>query len=71
MVGNFLNFCPEFCFVIEDGWDIVGYVLAAENAKEFMKQTEVAWIPSMMEKYPRPEMCKSEAEVKFSHIFNI
>lgn len=65
MVGNFLNFCPDFCFVIEDGWDIVGYVLAAVNASEFMKKTEVAWIPSMLEKYRKPDSCKSESEVKF------
>jgi len=63
MVGHFLNFSPEFCFVIEDGWDIVGYVLAALDAKQFLKKTEIAWIPSLVEKYPKPESCESEVEV--------
>jgi protein O-GlcNAcase / histone acetyltransferase len=63
-VGPFLNFSPEFCFVIEDGWDIVGYVLGAVDAKQFLKKTEVAWIPNLCEKYPKPESAHPEVEVR-------
>lgn len=51
-VGAFLTLCPEFCFVVEDGNDVVGYAAAALNAKEFYQKLKAAWIPEMCLKYP-------------------
>ncbi|XP_026475031.1 LOW QUALITY PROTEIN: protein O-GlcNAcase-like [Ctenocephalides felis] len=45
LVGPFLTLVPEFCMVIEDGRDIVGYACAALDAR-------MAWIPEMCLKYP-------------------
>jgi len=46
---------PEFCFVVEDDVGVVGYALAALDAKQFHKKLELAWLPEMCRKYPRPE----------------
>lgn len=48
--------CPEYCFVLEDNTGKVrGYAVACLNIVEFNKKMSVAWIPSMTEKYPKPE----------------
>lgn len=52
MVGSFVTFSPEFSFVVEDGSGIVGYALAALNAKQFYQKVKTAWIPEMCSKYP-------------------
>ncbi|XP_059468397.1 protein O-GlcNAcase isoform X2 [Neocloeon triangulifer] len=70
MVGHFLNFSPEFCFVVEDGWDIVGYVLAAVDARDFLRKTEMAWIPNLCEKYPKPNSCETAAEKVIDDIYH-
>jgi hypothetical protein len=55
LVGGFLTLTPEFCFVVEDDDGLVGYALAALDAKQFHKKLELAWLPEMCRKYPRPE----------------
>ena len=55
LVGGFLTLTPEFCFVVEDDVGLVGYALAALDAKQFHKKLELAWLPEMCRKYPRPE----------------
>lgn len=55
LVGGFLSLTPEFCFVVEDDIGVVGYALAALDAKQFYKKLELAWLPEMCRKYPRPE----------------
>ena len=45
----------EFCFVVEDDVGVVGYALAALDAKQFHKKLELAWLPEMCRKYPQPE----------------
>lgn len=52
IVGGFLTLSPELCFVIEEGYEIVGYALAALNAKQFHQKLKAAWIPEMCVKYP-------------------
>lgn len=52
LVGAYLTLCPEFCFVVEDNGNVIGYALAALNAKEFYQKMQVAWIPEMCSKYP-------------------
>lgn len=53
-IGAFLQHSPEYCFVIEDASGVCGYVLAALDAKEHIRKMEMAWIPAMQEKYPKP-----------------
>lgn len=55
---------PEFCFVVEDDDGVVGYTLAALDAKQFHKKLELTWLPEMCRKYPRPE---KNAEETLSH----
>ncbi|XP_050437432.1 protein O-GlcNAcase [Adelges cooleyi] len=52
IVGAFLTFSPEFCFVIEDNGTVIGYALAALDAKEFYQKLQVSWLPEMCSKYP-------------------
>ena len=40
---------------------ICGYVVAASDAKKFVKMTELTWIPEMVEKYPKDAGDASEA----------
>lgn len=43
---------PELCFVIEDNGTVIGYALAAKNAKEFYQKLQASWLPEMCTKYP-------------------
>lgn len=43
---------PELCFVIEDNGNVIGYALAAINAKKFYQKLQVSWLPEMCSKYP-------------------
>ena len=54
LVGSFLNISPHLCFVMEDDEGVFGYALAVSDAKEYHKKVEMAWIPAMKEKYPKP-----------------
>ena len=58
---------PEYGFVIEDDMGVCGYAVAALDAHELAKKVEVAWLPSMREKYCAPEKkdCCSPAEVAY------
>lgn len=42
LVGPFLTLVPEFCMVIEDGRDIVGYACAALDARVFYRNQQVS-----------------------------
>jgi len=53
LVGAFVTLSPEQCFVVEDSLGICGYVVAAPDAKKFVKMTELTWIPEMVDKYPK------------------
>lgn len=55
LVGAFLCYCPETCFIVEDETQIYGYVLVASDAKTFYQRIESDWIPSMMDKYRLPD----------------
>ncbi|KAF4521040.1 hypothetical protein B566_EDAN008112 [Ephemera danica] len=60
-VGSFLTLSPEFCFVVEDcDWGVVGYALAALDARQFASKVTAAWVPEMCEKYPKPEPKESD-----------
>ncbi|XP_063237337.1 protein O-GlcNAcase isoform X2 [Bacillus rossius redtenbacheri] len=74
LIGGFLTLSSEFCFVIEDEAGLVGYALAALDAKQFYKKLELSWIPEMCEKYPRTkedgqESSKTDELVSWFHAF--
>ncbi|KAL1498143.1 hypothetical protein ABEB36_008992 [Hypothenemus hampei] len=52
IVGPYLTLHPEFVFVVEDDFGIVGYACAAPDYRKFRMKQEIAWIPEMCEKYP-------------------
>ncbi|XP_033119405.1 protein O-GlcNAcase-like isoform X2 [Anneissia japonica] len=54
-VGALLTFSPEYCFVAEEDGELCGYALATLDSLEFQKKCEVAWLPEMCMKYPKPE----------------
>jgi protein O-GlcNAcase/histone acetyltransferase len=74
LVGGFLTLTPEFCFVVEDDVGLVGYALAALDAKQFHKKMELAWLPEMCQKYPQPEKRSGETlsstEVRKTRFFH-
>lgn len=64
---------PEFCLVVDDDVGLVGYALAALDAKQFHKKLELGWLPDMCRKYPQPEKNSGETlsnkEVNFFNYF--
>ncbi|XP_014227220.1 protein O-GlcNAcase isoform X1 [Trichogramma pretiosum] len=73
-VGGYLTLSPEFCMVIEDGTDIVGYVVAALNVKNYNQKLAVSWIPEMQLKHPlqsiRNDTSDNEKEaIQYFHSF--
>lgn len=52
LIGPFVTLTPEFCLVVVDGADVVGYACAALDARHFYRQQEVCWMPDMRAKYP-------------------
>ncbi len=41
--------------MIEGAGGVCGYTVAALDASDVRKRAEVAWIPAMQSKYPKPE----------------
>ncbi|MBN3285328.1 OGA GlcNAcase, partial [Polyodon spathula] len=64
LVGGFLTLSPDYGFVLEDNEGICGYALGTVDVKPFVKKSKMSWIPSMQEKYNKPDSEKdlSEAE---------
>ncbi|MBN3295856.1 OGA GlcNAcase, partial [Amia calva] len=64
LVGGFLNLSPDYGFVLEDEEGICGYALGTADVKPFVKKCKMSWIPTMQEKYNKPDSEKdlSEAE---------
>ena len=55
LVGGFLTLSPDYGFVLEDEEGICGYALGTMDVKPFVKKCSVSWIPSMQEKYTKPD----------------
>lgn len=55
MVGHFLTLSKEYCFVVTDCEEVVGFAVAAKGSKDFNKKVRMAWLSSLKEKYPHPE----------------
>jgi len=54
LIGPLLTLSPEHCFVAEDDEGLMGYAVAALDAKELRRRETLAWIPAMREKYRKP-----------------
>lgn len=52
-VGGFLAVSREYCYVVEDDADIVGYLVATPDARGYQKCWLETWIPQMKKKYPK------------------
>ncbi|XP_071827558.1 protein O-GlcNAcase-like isoform X2 [Apostichopus japonicus] len=55
LVGHFLTLSKEYCFVVTDCEEVVGFAVAAKGSKDFNKKVRMAWLSSLKEKYPHPE----------------
>lgn len=40
---------------MEDDHGVMGYAVAAIDAKQLKQRQQLAWRPAMQEKYPKPE----------------
>ncbi|KRA95013.1 acetyltransferase [Devosia sp. Root685] len=47
----YLEFSPEQAFVLDDGGDILGYVVGTPNTEAFERQLDAEWWPMLAEKY--------------------
>lgn len=54
-MGHFLTLSPEYCFVVVDDEEVVGFTVATKDSKEFHRNVSVAWLTEMREKYPQPD----------------
>lgn len=69
IIGPYITLHPEFCFVVEDDFGIVGYACASPDYKKFRVKQEIAWIPEMCLKYPMPD--ESEELSKFAKVSEV
>lgn len=56
----------DLCFVVEDQDGVCGYALAALDTIDLQQKCNMAWIPAMCDKYPKPnktDLSPSEARV--------
>ncbi|XP_048486541.1 protein O-GlcNAcase isoform X2 [Plutella xylostella] len=67
LIMPFLTLYPEYCMVVEETLEdppapdapppdepkVIGYAVAAPDAREFYRRQEVAWIPELCNKYPK------------------
>ena len=60
-IGPFISFYSNFGFVFENSvGEIVGYIFAATDIKEFYQRVNIAWLPEMRTKYPKVEWSEGE-----------
>ncbi len=53
--------CSQYCYVVEDGAGLCGYVVATPDVKEYQRKWKEEWMPRMHKKYPKPKTDKKEA----------
>ena len=60
-IGAFINFYPEFGFVLENSvGEIVGFVFAAPNIREYHQRLTNVWLPELRFKFPLVESGEGE-----------
>jgi len=60
LVGAYLTLSPELSMVVEDETGLVGYAVAALDARQFYSKVQMAWLPEMCLKYPATTPSTSE-----------
>lgn len=50
--------------VVEDETGLVGYAVAALDARQFYSKVQVAWLPEMCLKYPVPQQTAEKPSVE-------
>lgn len=53
-VGPYTTLSLELSFVVEDSKGVCGYVLATLDSAEFYDHFLEDWLPSVINKYPKP-----------------
>ena len=64
LIGGYLTLSPEHCFVVEDENGICGYCVAAADAQQFINKNNIAWVPTLQSKYPKPDKSHNDSEEK-------
>ena len=60
-IGPFINFYPEYGFVLENSLgEIVGFVFAAPNIREYHQRLTNVWLPELRFKFPLVESGEGE-----------
>ncbi|EAU63279.1 putative acetyltransferase [Stigmatella aurantiaca DW4/3-1] len=52
--GPYLELEPQLAFVLEEGGQVVGYVLGTANTAAFVEAWRVRWLPHVAGRYPPP-----------------
>ncbi|MEO3785976.1 GNAT family N-acetyltransferase [Actinocorallia sp. B10E7] len=52
--GPYLRLCPEFASVVDEGGEVLGYILGAPDTRGFETRCEAEWWPPLRERYPDP-----------------
>ena len=72
-VGGLITLCPSYCYVVEDGAGLCGYIVATHDVKEYQEKWAQEWLPLMQRKYPKPktdnkdEMTASQVHFSFKN----
>jgi len=53
-VGPYLEFAPEFSWVLEDAQGVCGYVLGVRDTAAFFRWFETDWLPRIRRNYTEP-----------------
>ena len=60
-IGPFISFYSSLGFVFENtAREIIGYIFAAPDIKEFYQRVNVAWLPEIRTKYEKVEWSEGE-----------
>ncbi|XP_064419041.1 protein O-GlcNAcase isoform X2 [Latimeria chalumnae] len=64
LIGGLLALSLDYCFVLEDEDGICGYALGTVDVRPFVKKYKMSWLPSMQEKYSKPDSEKTLSEAE-------
>jgi ribosomal protein S18 acetylase RimI-like enzyme len=52
--GPYVDLEPERAFVLDDGGQVVGYVIGTADTPAFVRTWRERWVPRLVERYPVP-----------------
>lgn len=64
LVGAFLTVSPELSLIVEEETGIVGYAVAALDARQFYSKVRLTWLPEMCLKYPALQLPTDKSNVE-------